>query len=150
MLQYIVPKERQVQTKQKTLPARQTVDLFIWNTSTFLFSLSASSHSSLAFLASQLEGSFSLLSSSTTSWWFSFRASFWKRKQHVLSWCTNRLPWSEQFETEILPQLALTVFNLTHSEGNNLTTHPFEMQLPKLPKPVFSFLRCRSFNFFVS
>lgn len=146
MLQYNVPKERQVQMKHKTLPARQTVDLFIWNTSTFLFSLSASSHSSLAFLASQLEGSFSLLSSSTTSWWFSFRASFWKRKQRVLSWCTNRLPWSGQFETEILPRLALTVFNLTHSEGNNFNNSPVWNATPWTSEACLLFFAMQEFQ----
>lgn len=56
-----------------------------WNT--FFFWSSASSHSSRAFLASQLAGSFSLLSSSTTSWWLSLRASFCGGKYlRFISW----------------------------------------------------------------
>lgn len=44
---------------------------------TLFFSSTFSSHSSRAFLASQFGGNLSLLSSSTTSWWFSLRASFY-------------------------------------------------------------------------
>lgn len=47
---------------------------------TFFFWSSATSHSSRAFFDSQLDGSFRLLSSSTTSLKFSFCASFWSKK----------------------------------------------------------------------
>lgn len=52
---------------------------------TFFFSSSCNSHSKRAFLASQFAGNLSLLSSSTTSWWFSFRASFYHQDTQSLS-----------------------------------------------------------------
>lgn len=60
--------------------------LWRWQECTyFFFSFSCNSHSKWAFLASQFAGNLSLLSSSTTSWWFNFRASFYHQDTKFVS-----------------------------------------------------------------
>ncbi len=62
---------------------------------TFFFWSTTSSYSRRAFLASQFDGSFSLLSSSTTSWWFSLRASFYQQNAITFHSHVNRADLTE-------------------------------------------------------